>query len=144
MNRHNSKSGLFLMEMIIVILFFSICSAICINVFAKARITADHSSDLNRAVVRAISAAEVYKSAEGDLKTTGELLDDASGDDLEAVSVSGAALLAEYGDMQLSLTEQGGGRAEISVTSDAPSYAAGADEDGRTEIYHMSVRAEVR
>ena len=29
MNRHNSKSGLFLMEMIIVILFFSICSAIC-------------------------------------------------------------------------------------------------------------------
>ena len=144
MNRHNSKSGLFLMEMIIVILFFSICSAICISVFAKARTTADHSNDLNNAVVRAISAGEVYKAAAGNLPETQKLLDDASGDDLKSLTVSEDTLVADYGEMQLQLKAGTDGRAEISVTSDAPSYGGRSEADGRAEIYHMNVRAEVK
>ena len=58
MSGHNSRSGLFLMEMITVILFFSICAAICVSAFAKARVMADSSRTLNDAVIQASNTAE--------------------------------------------------------------------------------------
>jgi hypothetical protein len=40
MRSSSSRSGLFLIEMVLVILFFSICAAVCMRVFAAARQTA--------------------------------------------------------------------------------------------------------
>ena len=36
-SQHNSSTSLFLMEMILALLFLSLCSAACIQIFAAAR-----------------------------------------------------------------------------------------------------------
>lgn len=65
MIRNNySKSQIFLLEFIIVVLFFAICSTICISVFMKAdTISKDSSRDVN-ALVIAQNAAECFKASE--------------------------------------------------------------------------------
>ncbi len=62
------RSGLFLIEMVLVNLFFSICAAVSMRVFAAALQTADRSRYLSAAVLAAESAAECWKSSKGDLK----------------------------------------------------------------------------
>lgn len=56
-----SKSGLFLLELMIIILFFAITSAVCVQLFVTAHLTDQHSSDLNHAVLEVQSAAEYFK-----------------------------------------------------------------------------------
>lgn len=59
-----SKSQIFLLEFIIVVLFFTICSTICISVFIKAdRISKDSSRDVNALIV-AQNAAECFKASD--------------------------------------------------------------------------------
>ncbi len=61
-----SKSGLFLLEMLIIIVFFAATSAICVRLFVYSAQLSDRSSALTEAMVRAQSAAEAVKAAEGD------------------------------------------------------------------------------
>jgi len=75
--QNRSKSTLFLMELIIVIFFFSICAAICVNVFGSAQQMARDSHNLSNAVMAARSAAGCYKSADGDISAAVDLLDGA-------------------------------------------------------------------
>lgn len=70
----SSKTGLFLMEIIIMLLFFTLCAAVCMRMFAAAQVNSDYSRDLSEASLRAQSVAECYKAAEGDLGATAELL----------------------------------------------------------------------
>jgi len=63
-NNH-TKSELFLMEFIIVILFFSLCTAICISAFVKANHISEESKLLNGAMILAQSTAEEIKATEG-------------------------------------------------------------------------------
>lgn len=79
--QHAPKATLFLMELVIVIFFFSICAAICVNMFGSAQQMADDSENLSRAVVEARSAASCYKAAEGDLEQTALLLNGVETDD---------------------------------------------------------------
>lgn len=65
--RNSSKNSLFLMELIIVILFFSISAAICMQVFAASKLTSLHSRNLSSAVISAENAAECYKATDGDI-----------------------------------------------------------------------------
>lgn len=60
--RNYAKSELFLMEFIVVILFFSLCAAICISAFVKANTISEDSKSLNHAVILAQSAAEKIKA----------------------------------------------------------------------------------
>ena len=71
----HAQSSLFLMEMMVVILYFALTSAICVHLFAQSYQTAKHSEDLTNGVLQAESAAELYKSTAGDLQQTAELLD---------------------------------------------------------------------
>jgi hypothetical protein len=57
-----SKSAIFLFELMFVILVFTISSAICANIFAKAYNFSTDSRDLTNAVIRAESAAEIFKA----------------------------------------------------------------------------------
>ena len=72
--QHAPRATLFLMELVIVIFFFSICAAICVNVFGSAQQMAKESDNLSKAVIEARSAASCYKAAEGDLRETALLL----------------------------------------------------------------------
>lgn len=58
----HSRSGLFLMELMFAILFFSLSSTVCIQLFVRAHLTAAQSSDTSRAVVLAQSLAEAFYS----------------------------------------------------------------------------------
>lgn len=72
--RESSKSGLFLMELIILILFFSIAGAICVRLFVSAHTRAADSANLNKAVLAAQSAVEAYKGSGQPGETFQELL----------------------------------------------------------------------
>ena len=65
------------MELVLMVLFFSISAAICLQVFASAQLISRESRDLANASVQAQSAAAVYKST-CDLQQTAALLGGAS------------------------------------------------------------------
>ncbi len=74
-----SKARLFLIEMVIIILFFAVAGAVCANIFVKAHLTSAKSVDLTSAALKAQYAAECLKNAKGDAKrlialTDGELV----------------------------------------------------------------------
>lgn len=67
--KNHTKSELFLMEFIVVILFFSLCTAICISAFVKANHISEESKLLNGAIILAQSTAE-------EIKATGDISDE--------------------------------------------------------------------
>ena len=64
---NHSKSSLFLMELIIAILFFSMASAVCIQLFAKAHIISLDTVNQNNAITHAQNLAESWYATDGDL-----------------------------------------------------------------------------
>ena len=56
--RHNNTSSLFLLELILAVLFFSVASALCIQIFTKAHPMSQDARDLNFAVNEVSSMAE--------------------------------------------------------------------------------------
>ena len=77
--RH-SKSSLFLMELIIAILFFSIASAVCIQLFAKSHTLSTNTVNQNQAVLHAQNLAESYLALEGDLQQISPLFESSVSD----------------------------------------------------------------
>jgi hypothetical protein len=74
-----SKTKLFLIELIIIILFFSIAGAVCMNIFAQAKMISVQSTELSMASMKAQSAAEVFRGAEGDASRLGEVFHEDEG-----------------------------------------------------------------
>ena len=72
--RTHSKTPLFLMELIIMLLVFSVSAAICLRVFTGAKKIADESRRLDAAVMMAQTAAEYWKSTHGDMDKTAEMM----------------------------------------------------------------------
>ncbi len=60
-----SKASLFLMELIMSILFFSLAAALCVRLFVKSHVLSDSSVILNHAVVECESAAEYFYGNNG-------------------------------------------------------------------------------
>lgn len=61
--QQSSKYSLFLMELIIVIFFFTIASAVCVQLYAEAHILSSSTRDLNISITKVEGAAEVIKSS---------------------------------------------------------------------------------
>lgn len=74
MNNNARKTGLFLMELIIAILFFSLAAAICIQLFVKSHMISEHSIALNHSILLAQNTAEIFYAADGDLTAMAFLL----------------------------------------------------------------------
>ena len=72
-----SKSALFLMELIIVIFFFALTSAVCLQVFVKAHDTAYATKSLNNATLWANNACECFYEYGSDPDTIKQTLDSA-------------------------------------------------------------------
>lgn len=60
-----SRTSLVLMELIITILFFSLCSAVCVQFFVNAHLTSKKAEELNRAVSKAQGFAEAFRGTDG-------------------------------------------------------------------------------
>lgn len=82
MRRETSKSGLFLMEIIFVVMFFSICCAVSAKTFAKAHIISDKSLQLNGAISIMQTAVSSIKAANGNLSIAAEHLGAAKEDEI--------------------------------------------------------------
>ncbi len=64
-----SKSSLFLMELIIVILFFSLTSAVCLQVFVKASDYSKQTVALNQASLWCTNVGELFEEYGSDIAT---------------------------------------------------------------------------
>lgn len=69
-----SKSGLFMIELVIVIVVFSFSAAKSLEVFFHSRQIAEQSNNLSRASIEVQTAADCYKSHGGDFISTAEFL----------------------------------------------------------------------
>lgn len=56
-----SKAGLFLIELIILILFFAVAGAICVRLFVAAHLDSTAGENLSQAMLASQSAAEAWK-----------------------------------------------------------------------------------
>lgn len=65
MNKAASRTGLFLMELIIGILFFSLAGALCIQMFVKSHLISESSTALNHGVLWSQSVAEAFQGCNG-------------------------------------------------------------------------------
>ena len=70
----HSKSSLFLMELIIALLFFSLASTVCIRLFVKAHSLSSQTVDMNHAVNYAQNMAETFIGCDGDLQAMQTIL----------------------------------------------------------------------
>ena len=68
MNRYlKSKTSLFLMELIITILLFAACGAVCVKLFVTSHVMTKETVELNEAVSIAQGFAEVMRATDGDI-----------------------------------------------------------------------------
>ncbi len=123
--RSTSKARLFLIELVIIILFFAIAGAVCANIFVKAHLTSEKSLDLTSAALKAQFAAECVKHAKDDEIRLSELLgaDRENGGEFTVYydeSWNASAKDAARYSLSVSLSKTGGMlRAEISVCKGA-------------------------
>ncbi|MCI6859017.1 MAG: hypothetical protein MR867_06965 [Eubacterium sp.] len=67
----HSRSGLFLIELVLCILFFSLTAAVCIRVFVRSHEISAHAQNLYQAQTEAANVAEIFEGSDsflGDLK----------------------------------------------------------------------------
>lgn len=81
MNKAKSRTSLVLMELIITILFFSLASAVCVQLFVEAHLTSIETKELNNAVNIAQSISEVMNGTDGSLSSVSEFYKTAEGDE---------------------------------------------------------------
>ncbi len=79
------KSSLFLMELIFCIFFFSLASAVCMRLFARAHILQSDTEALNHGVYLTQSAAEAFKSTGGDLAALSSFFPEGHLEETEAI-----------------------------------------------------------
>ena len=78
MNKYlKSKTSLFLMELIITILLFAACGAVCVKVFVMSHVMTRETVELNEAVSIAQGFAEVMRGTGGDMDSVLEHYPDA-------------------------------------------------------------------
>lgn len=61
-----SRSTLFLLEQLLVVLIFALCAAACVKIFVSAYTTAEDAREMSQALLVAKSGAECYKASAGD------------------------------------------------------------------------------
>lgn len=71
----NSKTSLFLMELIIVILFFSISAVVCVQLFVNAYSTNESTKKTAQGTLIVQNMAEQFLGCDGDLETVRGLYD---------------------------------------------------------------------
>lgn len=95
-HKTNTRSSLFLMELIIAILFFSLASAVCLRMFAKSHQLSCDASARNQAVNQTCNIAELIKY---DLENNTHTLTDNYPDADIIKSVKGNASVTNADDM---------------------------------------------
>ena len=69
----HSKLSLFLMELIVAIMFFSLSAAVCVRLFASAHFLAEKTEDLSSAVMWSQNISEAFTGKNGNLSEIARL-----------------------------------------------------------------------
>ncbi len=75
--QRGSKLSLFLMELIVAILFFSLSAAVCVRLFTNAHLMAERTENLSSAVMWSQNLTETFTAESGDLERISGLYPDA-------------------------------------------------------------------
>lgn len=118
----SSRSGLLLMEIIIAILFFSLSSAICLQLFVKAHNLGQDTRELDMAVRQASSVADVLSQSEQSVELLREFYPDADIDDAQSHI---------YFDQSFQPCGSEASRYTLDISA--------AVDDARTSVYTISV-----
>lgn len=119
----HSKSALFLMELIIALLFFSLASTVCIRLFAKAHSLSGQTVDMNYAVNYAQNMAEAFIGCSGDLQALHTVMDKSQ------LSEDGRTLSLEQNGYCTSLVYSGVHEPGSTIAADIRVYRTGAADD---------------
>lgn len=117
-----SKSGSFLMELILSILFFSVASAVCIQLFAKAHLLDQKTGYQNQAVIWAENLASLWQAENGDLSLVRDTLC------ADYAVAPGSVVLSDSGSLLLVYLDKDG-----MPTPDAEQSAAYVQLSNKTE-----------
>lgn len=117
-----SKSGSFLMELILSILFFSVASAVCIQLFAKAHLLDQKTGYQNQAVIWAENLASLWQAKNGDLSVVRDTLC------ADYAAAPGSVVLSDSGSLLLVYLDKDG-----MPTPDAEQSAAYVQLSNKTE-----------
>ena len=117
-----SKSGSFLMELILSILFFSVASAVCIQLFAKAHLLDQKTGYQNQAVIWAENLASLWQAENGDLSLVRDTLC------ADYAAAPGSVVLSDSGSLLLVYLDKDG-----LPTPDAEQSAAYVQLSNKTE-----------
>ncbi len=125
----NSKTSLFLMELIIVILFFSISAVVCVQLFVNAYSTNESTKMTAQGTVIVQNLAEQFLGCEGDVSAVCDLYD-ADGTGKVRAGDTAGALAIGYDESWKEMPASAGEpvyMASISVTdTDGHAYTADA------------------
>lgn len=77
---NKSKTSLVLMELIVTILFFSLASAVCVQLFVRSHLITQETKELNEAINITQSVCEVMNGTDGSLSAIQAYYPDAAGD----------------------------------------------------------------
>lgn len=130
-----SKSGLFLIELVAVILIFSLSAALCLRIFFRSRQVEAESRNLSYASLAVQSAADCYKSANGDIVKVADLL---SG------SLSNGELFLYYDADWNRVFDETSSSAYVSIMELSPNEGiVTARESGSGPIFSLTVRGGI-
>lgn len=117
----NSKAPLALMGQLLMVLFFALASAICLQAFAKSEAISRNSENRDHAALCAQNAAETLKSTHGDLQSACAVLGGSVSEDVWTVDYDSKWNERANGAFRLTVVpdpneERGLGSAAIRVT----------------------------
>lgn len=148
---NKNKSGIFLMELIIVMLFFSAASAICIKIFFAGESISQKSRFLTNASINTQSVAQCLKNSGGnfDVLENEYPYIEFTGDDSAVLFYDGDFQHCSRGDSQKYMIGVSRGIEENGVLSfdiTAQSLEKGplsskASDSGKDYIYHLEAKS---
>lgn len=153
-----TKTSLFLLELMIALLLFSFCAAICVQLFHASNKRTRDAEDLSKAVFAATTIAEVYKSSGGDIEEMAKSYDFSTSmysSDADTLTLyfgedwnpggqnpvlSAVAFVKGY---EVKITDNGSGSADITVSKFAPVQTENVISTVHEDIFSITVKAVV-
>jgi len=68
-----TRSGLFMIELLIAVGVFTLCAAVCVGLFGRSEVMSRESADLTRMTAEARNVVECWKASGGDFERAAEL-----------------------------------------------------------------------
>ena len=115
-----SKSTLFLIEQLIVTAVFAICAAACISILTAAYFYATDSQSSGNAILKAESAAEIFKATGGDIIVTAEILGGAA--ETTGAGQSGAVYATVYYNHSWHISNESNASFVLRISAAGTSY----------------------